>query len=102
MNRSENRSSPESQGASVGRNSNRIKNATFNLFGAEYKLNVNDKEVSNLHGGPTGFSYRVFDVLPYNDTDNSVEFSYFSNIHTLSRILSIDLSLPQEIFSQCL
>ena len=65
-------------GASVGRNSNRIKNATFNLFGAEYKLNVNDKEVSNLHGGPTGFSYRVFDVLPYNDTDNSVEFSYFS------------------------
>lgn len=65
-------------GASVGRNSNRIKNAKFNLFGAEYELNINDKEVSNLHGGPTGFSYRVFDVLPYNEKDNSIEFSYFS------------------------
>ena len=65
-------------GATVGRNSNRIKNAAFNLFGAEYKLNINDKGVSNLHGGPTGFSYRVFDVLPYDENDVSVEFSYFS------------------------
>lgn len=65
-------------GATVGRNSNRIKNAEFTLFGAKYKLNVNDREVSNLHGGPTGFSYRVFDVLNFDENSNSVEFSYFS------------------------
>ena len=65
-------------GATVGRNSNRIKNAQFELFGNKYHLNINDKEVSNLLGGPTGFSYRVFDVLPYDENGFSVEFSYFS------------------------
>lgn len=65
-------------GATVGRNSNRIRNATFNLYGQTYNLNINDKGVSNLHGGPTGFSYRVFDVIDFNENSNSVEFSYFS------------------------
>lgn len=65
-------------GATVGRNANRVYNGEFTLFGTTYKLNINDKGVSNLHGGPTGFSYRVWNVLTENENDNCVEFSYFS------------------------
>lgn len=48
-------------GALIGRNSNRIQNAEFELGGKVYKLFPNDKGVSNLHGGKIGYDSRVWD-----------------------------------------
>lgn len=48
-------------GAMVGRNSNRIENAEFELDGKIYKLFANSRK-NNLHGGPGGFSKQIWDV----------------------------------------
>lgn len=48
-------------GAIIGRNSNRIENAEFELDGKKYKLFPNHIK-SNLHGGPTGFHTRIWNV----------------------------------------
>lgn len=48
-------------GALVGRNSNRIENAEFELNGKTYKLFANNIK-SNLHGGPDGFNNRIWDT----------------------------------------
>jgi len=42
------------QGAVVGRNANRIKNASFTLDGLEYQLQINDG-LNNLHSGSPAF-----------------------------------------------
>jgi len=47
-------------GALIGRNSNRIENAEFELNGKTYKLCAN-KGRNNIHGGKTGFDKRVWD-----------------------------------------
>jgi aldose 1-epimerase len=47
-------------GATVGRVANRIRNAHFKLEGKEYALAPNDKPHA-LHGGPTGWSKRVWE-----------------------------------------
>ena len=49
-------------GASVGRNANRIGNASFTLDGERYELDKNDNECNNLHGGFQGWSMRVWDA----------------------------------------
>lgn len=54
-------------GAIVGRTSGRIKGARFSLNGREYLMNANDGE-NQLHGGPTGFSHRVWDWEISGDT----------------------------------
>lgn len=48
-------------GALVGRNSNRIENAEFELNGKTYILFPNHIK-SNLHGGPDGFNKRIWDA----------------------------------------
>ncbi|MBQ8808431.1 MAG: galactose mutarotase [Clostridia bacterium] len=48
-------------GAMIGRNSNRIVNAQFELNGETFKLSKNDRD-NNLHSGPTGFHTRIWDV----------------------------------------
>ncbi len=48
-------------GVAVGRNSNRIENAEFEINGVKYTLEKNN-ENNNLHGGLVGFSKRVWDV----------------------------------------
>ncbi len=46
-------------GATVGRVCNRIKDGKFTLDGEEYSLAVNNGS-NHLHGGPGGFSHRVW------------------------------------------
>jgi aldose 1-epimerase len=46
-------------GAIVGRYANRIAHGTFKLDGKEYSLPLNDGK-SHLHGGPGGFSHKLF------------------------------------------
>ena len=48
-------------GASVGRFCNRISNSRFSLDGKEYYLPANDGD-NQLHGGPLGFSKKVWDA----------------------------------------
>jgi len=48
-------------GALIGRNSNRIEGAEFELNGKTYKLAANHIK-SNLHGGPGGFHTRIWNA----------------------------------------
>lgn len=52
---------PNYLGAIIGRNSNCIDNAEFELNGKRYKLYKNEGE-NNLHGGKTGFDKKVWDA----------------------------------------
>ena len=56
-------------GALVGRCANRIGKSRFTLDGKEYILPNNDKG-NQLHGGPDGFSYRIWDATV--NADNSL------------------------------
>lgn len=49
-------------GATVGRNANRIKNATFTLNGETVSLGVNDNG-NNLHSGPEGYHTRLWSLV---------------------------------------
>ncbi len=64
-------------GALIGRNSNRIEGAKFNLNGKSYSLYVNDKR-SNLHGGKDGFDKKVWDVVEKDEAQPALELTYFS------------------------
>ena len=59
----------------IGRYGNRISDGIFYLDGEKYVLNLNDGK-NSLHGGPTGFHVRVWDVELYDE--HSVKMSYFS------------------------
>lgn len=59
-------------GATVGRNANRIGNASFVLNGKEYKLDKNDGE-NNLHSGLDFQSFRIWEVK--ETTENSIVFA---------------------------
>ena len=48
-------------GAMVGRNSNRIGNARIEIKGKQYALTANSGK-NNLHGGPKGMIFRLFDA----------------------------------------
>ena len=62
-------------GATVGRNANRIANASFQMNGKMYSLEKNNGE-HNLHSGSDGFSYRLWEEK--NLTANSVTFKLHS------------------------
>lgn len=62
-------------GASVGRNANRIGNGEFELNGKKYKLTINDN-MNQLHGGKSGFSFRVWKVV--DKKNDSITFELFS------------------------
>ena len=64
-------------GAVIGRNGNRIGNASFEINGKRYQLAVNDNK-NNLHSGPDWYRTRVWDVTEVNEEENSVTFRLFS------------------------
>lgn len=62
-------------GATVGRNANRIGDASFTLNGKEYHLGVNDGK-NNLHSGPDYYFKRMWKVLTH--TENAITLSLHS------------------------
>ncbi len=63
-------------GASIGRNANRIKNASFVLNGKQIQLTVNDHG-NQLHGGgKEGFAFKHWDLVA--KSDDEVVLSYLS------------------------
>ena len=62
-------------GAIVGRNANRIANASFELSGTSYRLSANDGP-NNLHSGPHKWSERLWNVI--NVDGESITFELTS------------------------
>ena len=50
-------------GQTIGRMSNRIKDGAFKLDNKEYKLEINDNGINNLHSGSNGLHTRYFKVI---------------------------------------
>ena len=59
----------------IGRYGNRISDGIFYLDGEKYILNLNNGK-NSLHGGPSGFHSRVWDVEFYNK--NNLKMKYFA------------------------
>lgn len=64
-------------GALIGRNSNRIENAEFELNGKIYKLFRNDGR-NNLHGGNNGFDKKTWDAEMSDGVEPSLILSLIS------------------------
>lgn len=65
-------------GAVIGRTAGRIGGAGFMLSGEKYELGRN-AGINHIHGGPAGFSFRIWDYSIKKEEDRaSVEFIYFS------------------------
>ncbi|MBR6615896.1 MAG: galactose mutarotase [Lachnospiraceae bacterium] len=62
-------------GATVGRNANRIGNASFEYEGIRYQLDKNNGN-NNLHSGLDFWSFRIWNVK--ETTENSITFSLHS------------------------
>ena len=64
-------------GATIGRNANRIANASCTIGEKEYSLEQNDGK-HNLHSGGEGFHRAVWKRVSPKDADSSITFSYVS------------------------
>ena len=64
-------------GSTVGRNSNRIKEAKFTLNGITYNLDKNERNKNNLHSGFNPYNERLWSYN-INENNNSVSFSLIS------------------------
>ena len=64
-------------GSTVGRNSNRIKNANFILNGVTYNLDKNERGKNDLHSGFRPYNNRLWDYS-INEKNNSVSFTLLS------------------------
>lgn len=64
-------------GSTIGRNSNRIKNASFVLNGLTYSLDKNEREKNNLHSGFKPYNKRLWNYK-IDENNNSVSFNLIS------------------------
>lgn len=64
-------------GSTIGRNSNRIKNANFVLNGVTYNLDKNERGKNDLHSGFSPYNNRLWDYS-INEENNSVSFTLLS------------------------
>ena len=64
-------------GSTVGRNSNRVKNASFNLNDITYTLDKNEREKNNLHSGFNCYNKRLWNYS-INKDNNSISFNLIS------------------------
>lgn len=64
-------------GSTVGRNSNRVKNASFVLNGVTYNLDKNERGKNDLHSGFRPYNNRLWDYS-INEENNSVSFTLLS------------------------
>jgi aldose 1-epimerase len=62
-------------GAVPGRYANRIANGRFPLDGHVYQLTRKEGEKHTLHGGPGGFSHRVWKIGPYDASSVTLEYN---------------------------
>ena len=64
-------------GSTIGRNSNRVKNASFTLNNTIYNLDKNERNKNNLHSGFNPYNKRVWNYY-INENNNSVSFNLIS------------------------
>lgn len=64
-------------GSTIGRNSNRVKDANFALNSITYNLDKNEREKNNLHSGFNPYNSRLWDYCIDNES-NSVSFKLIS------------------------
>jgi aldose 1-epimerase len=64
-------------GAIIGRNSNRLENAAFEINGIEYKVTKNEGE-NQLHGGITGFDKVLWKAEAVEGKEEALLLSYTS------------------------
>ena len=64
-------------GSTIGRNSNRIKNANFVLNGVTYNLDKNERGKNDLHSGFRPYNNTLWDYS-INEENNSVSFTLLS------------------------
>ena len=64
-------------GSTIGRNSNRVKNASFSLNGITYNLDKNEREKNNLHSGFNCYNKRLWNYS-ICESNNSVSFNIIS------------------------
>ena len=64
-------------GSTIGRNSNRVKSASFNLNNTIYSLDKNERNKNNLHSGFNPYNKRSWDYS-VNENNNCVSFNLIS------------------------
>lgn len=64
-------------GSTIGRNSNRVKNASFKLNEITYNLDKNERDKNNLHSGFNSYNKRIWNYS-INENNNSVSFNLIS------------------------
>ncbi len=64
-------------GATIGRNGNRVQNASFKINDVTYYLDKNERNKNDLHSGLNGYQKRLWDYSVDNK-NNSVSFKLFS------------------------
>ncbi len=68
---------PPHFGATIGRNGNRIEGASFSLNGQDYQLELNENNKNNLHSGPNGYEFRMWNAKT-NELNGCVSFDILS------------------------
>lgn len=65
---------PPHFGATIGRNGNRIEGGKFSIDGREYQMALNENGKNNLHSGPDGYEFRMWQART-NEKNGCVSFS---------------------------